>query len=387
MRRLSIERARRTALAAQGFADPLPAGAVTARHLRRALARMKLVQLDAVNVVIRSHYLPFLSRLGPYDRDALDRLTWGSGEMFEYWGHEASLLPVELFPLFRWRMDDNWRHWHQGLTADGKAFVERVRAEVEDRGPLVVKDLEDPGERTGPWWGWRQGKMALEWLFRTGQVTTAGRRNFERQYDLTERVIPDAVRAAPAPEPDEAMRRLLLLAAEASGVGTDADLIDYFRLHAPTARPLLRDLVEEGALVEVEVTGWDRPALLHPEAKTPRRIDRSALLSPFDPVVWCRPRAARLFGFDYRIEIYVPAPKRRHGYYVLPFLLGDELVGRVDVKADRKAGVLRVPAAYVEPDRDHEAVGGAMHERLTELAGWLGLAPPPPPRLVVATTA
>ena len=381
MRRLSISAARRIALGAQGFADPAPRGQVNTRLLRRAIGRMKLLQLDAVNVVIRSHYLPVFSRLGPYDRALLDRLAWGSGEMFEYWAHEASLLPIELYPLLRWRMNEDWYHWGKNMSAKSRAFCEQVYDQVRAEGPLVVKQLHEPGERTGPWWGWRQGKMALEWLFRTGRLTTADRRNFERRYDITERVIPPPVLAVPPPEPHDAMRALLLHAAEALGVGTEADLVDYFRLHGPTARPLVRELAAAGDLLVVEVDGWDKVAYLHPRAKTPRRIDTAALLSPFDPVVWFRPRTRRLFDFTYTIEIYVPAPKRVYGYYVLPFLLGEEIVARVDVKADRKSGVLRVPGAFAEPGHDPATVSAALDEQLASLAGWLELEPPPPVKL------
>lgn len=384
MRRMPAATARRVALAAQGFCDPPPRGRVDARLLRRAIGRMKLLQLDAVNVVVRSHYLPVFSRLGPYERALLDDLAWNRGEMFEYWAHEASLLPVGLHPLFRWRMEANWGHWGERMSAKSRAFVEEVYAQVQERGPLVVGDLDEPGERRGPWWGWREGKSALEFLFRTGRVTTAGRRNFERQYDLPERVLPGPVLEASTPAPAEAMRALLLHAAEALGVGTEGDIVDYFRLHGPTCRPMVRELAATGELVPVEVEGWKDVGYLHPEARVPRRVDAAALLSPFDPVVWCRPRTERLFGFHYRIEIYTPAPKRRFGYYVLPFLLGDELVGRVDVKADRQAGVLRVPAAYVEGGHDPAAVAGPLHEQLAELARWLGLAPPGPVALLPA---
>ncbi|MDQ6649901.1 MAG: winged helix DNA-binding domain-containing protein [Actinomycetota bacterium] len=374
MQELSPARARRIALTAQGFADPRPTGRPDRRHLRRVLGRTGLFQLDSVNVLVRSHYLPLYSRLGPYPRDLLDRAAYADHELFEYWGHEASLLPVELHPLLRWRMAraQTWKRMAQ-VAKERPEFLARVLAQVSDAGPLGVADLVDGGRRGGSWWGWSDGKNALEWLFWTGQVTTAGRRGFERLYDLPERVLPAAVLAAPTPTEEEAHRGLLRVAARALGVATALDLADYFRLKSPLARPRIAELVESGELVPVSVWGWRAPAYLDPGARVPHRVDARALLSPFDSLVWERDRTERLFGFRYRIEIYVPAARRLHGYYVLPFLLGDRLVARVDLKSDRAAGTLLVQAVYAEPGADPAAVASALAVELRSMAGWLGL--------------
>jgi hypothetical protein len=374
LKRLSLAAARRIALAAQGFADPRPAGAVTVRHFRRVLDRMSALQLDSVNVLCRSHYLPVLARLGPYDRSRLDSFLYWSGESFEYLGHEASLTSQELHPLLRWRMTRS--RWRRGVALEQEVpgYVRAVLDEVATDGPLSVKELTDPGQRTGPWWGMSKGKIALEWLYVSGRLAIRERTHtFVTVYDLPDRVIRPDVLAAPAVDDDEAKRQLLLLGARSHGIGTAADIADYFRLAMPVARPLLAELVETGRLEVVEVAGWSEPALLHPAARRPRSISGRALLSPFDPVVWFRPRAERLFGFRYRIEIYVPEPKRVYGYYVLPFLLDGELVGRVDLKADRKAGVLRVRGAYAEPDVEVGRVGEELAAALVEMAAWLGL--------------
>jgi hypothetical protein len=281
----------------------------------------------------------------------------------------ASLVPIEHYPAIRWRMDSTMQH-------PPPASLEAVYQELVDRGPLTASQLEDPGERQGPWWGWNDGKRALEWLFREGRVMAAARPNFERLYDLTERVLPADVLAQPVPEEHEARKQLLLLGAEAHGVGTERDLSDYFRLNMTKSRPALRELVEEGTLVEVAVEGWKERAYRHMAARTPRRIERAALLTPFDPVVWERSRAERLFGFHYRIEIYTPAPKRRYGYYVLPFLLGEHLVARVDLKTDRAARRLLLRGAFLEPGHDPDEVAAALHGQLVSMAGWLGVEPP-----------
>lgn len=382
MDQLSLAQARRAALAAQGFTDRAPGGRVDARHLRRVLGRIKLLQLDAVNVVVRSHYLPLFSRLGPYPRATIDDLAYRRRELFEYWAHEASLLPVDLHPVIRWQMHpERVKLGLQEAARDRQAYVDDVLRQVRDRGPLAVRDLDDPGTRRGPWWGWADGKIALEWLFLVGAVTTAHRRGFERVYDLTERVLPPEVLDLPPLSQHESRRHLLALAGEALGVGTARDLCDYFRLQPARSRDALAELVDGGVLVPVRVEGWKQPAYLHRDARIPRRIGTAALLSPFDPVVWERSRTERLFDFHYRIEIYTPKPKRRFGYYVLPFLLGDRLVGRVDVKADRQAGVLVAHAAYVEPGADPAAVAPALHAELASMAEWLGLEPGPPPGL------
>lgn len=344
------------------------------RHFRRALDRMTVLQLDSVNVVCRSHYLPMLARLGPYDRAKLDTFLYWSGENFEYLSHEASITSQELHPLIRWRMAHS--RWKRGMALEREIpdYIEDVLDEVADRGPLSVKELSDPGKRTGPWWGQSKGKIALEWLYVSGRLAIRERtKMFVTVYDLPDRVIRAEILDRPQMEVSSAQRALLLSAARSHGVGTANDLADYFRLPMPVARPLLAELVDEGELEVVSVDGWGEPALLHPEARRPRAITGRALLSPFDPVVWCRPRAERLFEFRYRIEIYVPEPKRVHGYYVLPFLLDGELVARVDVKADRKAGVLLARGSYLESGTDRDRVASELAAALGEMAHWLDL--------------
>ena len=374
MRTIGLPQARRLALAAQGFAEARPPGAVDVRHFRRAMDRMAVLQLDSVNVVCRSHYLPVLARLGPYQRDRLDRWLWRSGENFEYLAHEASLTPTSRYPLLRHRMRRG--RWKAGLRleAEEPQYLAAVRAEVAERGALSVNELSDPGPRTGPWWGYSKGKLALEWLYVTGRLAIRDRRpSFVTVYDLPERVLPPSVLLDPEPDEIDARRELLRIAARSLGVGTAADLADYFRIPMPEARPLLADLVARGQLEPVRVSGWADPAFVDPAARRPHRVAARALLSPFDPVVWFRPRAERLFGFRYRIEIYVPEPKRVHGYYVLPFLLGDELVARVDLKADRAGSRLLVRAAFVEAGVDTGVVSAELATALVELAGWLDL--------------
>lgn len=373
--KLSANRARRLALGAQGFGVPRPTGRVDRRHVRRVLARVGLIQIDSVNVIVRSQELPLFSRLGPHRRDLLMGMV-EDGELFEYWGHEASLLPIELFPLMRWRMDA------AGAKAAGWAgliilattrpdYVEAVYEEVRERGLMSASELDDPGAKSGPWWGWRHGKQALEYLFWSGRLSARRRTTFERMYDLTERLIPPEWFDAPAPSAADAQKALLVRAADSLGVGTARDLADYYRLKF--TGPLLAELVEEGRLIPAEVEGWGQPAYLHPDAKVPRRIDARALLSPFDSLIWERSRTERLFDFRYRIEIYTPKPKRVFGYYVLPFLLGDELVARVDLKAERAEGALRVRGAFGEPLRVPEEIAAPLADELALLAGWLGL--------------
>ncbi len=374
MRQLSISQARRIALGAQGFSTLRPRGRVDRRHFRRVIDHIGLLQLDSVNVLQRSHYLPMWSRLGPYSTDALDQFTARSGEMFEYWGHEASLLPVELHRLFRWRMEElePWRRV-KDMIGGHPDYVPSVLAEIGERGPLTVSDLSDPGSRTGPWWGHGKGKTALDWLFAKGQITAYRNGNFGRLYDLPEKVIAAEHLNSPTPTKQEAFRELLLRSARHHGVGTATDLADYYRLHKPTARGMLAEIVAAGELEEVAVEGWTHPAYLHPKAKLPRAIKTAALLSPFDPVVWERDRAERLFGFRYRIEIYVPEPDRIYGYYVLPFLMNDRLVARVDLKSDRKNGVLLVKGSYHESDADPAEVAARLAPELEAMCEWLGL--------------
>jgi uncharacterized protein len=375
---LSAAEARRVALAAQGFDRPRVS---TPRAVRATVERLGLVQIDSVNVLERAHYLPLFSRLGPYDRDALDRLAhYAPRRLFEYWGHEASLIPVTTQPLLRWRMERAFRDAWGGMrriAEERPELVEQVLAEVRDRGPIPASAVEEGPRRKGPWWDWSDVKRAFEFLFWSGRITSARRRGFVRQYDLPERVLPREVLAAPTPPVEEAQRGLLRIAARAMGVATESDLRDYFRLPAKDAAPRVAELVEAGDLVALRVEGWRQTAYLHREARVPRAIDARCLIGPFDSLIWERPRVERLFGFRYRIEIYVPAPQRVHGYYVLPLLLGDRLVARVDLKSDRQAGVLRVQAAHLEPSAPQHA-HEALREELELLAGWLGLAQPGP---------
>ncbi|MBK9089712.1 MAG: YcaQ family DNA glycosylase [Holophagales bacterium] len=376
---LSLDAARRVALRAQGFGRPRPTRDVTGTDVVRTTRAVGVLQLDSVNVLVRSHYLPVFSRLGPYARDLLDQAAYSSRRrLFEYWGHAASLIPVELQPLFRWRMERARRGegcWGS-LDRFGReraTFCSGVLAEIRDRGPLGISELAAGGARKAGWWEWSEGKLALEWLFWTGQVSTHSRRHFERVYDLTERVLPRAVIEAPTPPPAEAQRQLLRIAVTALGVATERDLADYFRLPAADARARIAELVESGELVSAAVEGWDRPAFLDPRARAPRRVEARALLSPFDSLVWERGRAERLFGFRYRLEIYTPSHRRLHGYYVLPFLLGDRLVGRVDLKADRARGALRVVRAHCEPWAEEASVAGPLRDEIRALGGWLDL--------------
>jgi uncharacterized protein len=376
---MSVRDARRVALAAQGFTDPRPPGRVDRRHFRRVLDRLATVQLDSVNVVARSHELVFFSRLGAYDRDALSRWLWQSREVFEYWGHEASLHPVVRYPLMRWRMAGahQWGGVRRSVQ-DSPELVTAALAEITERGPLPIGEMDvnrEAPRREGSWWGWGDGKRVVEHLFYTGQVTAVRRNGFTRYYMLPSQWLPADVLATEPPPADEARRELLLVAAAAHGIGTARDLADYYRLNVPAARPLVAELAAEGALVPVRVEGWSEPAYLHPEARMPRRRLRArALLSPFDSLIWERARTERLWDMRYRIEIYVPEPKRVHGYYVLPFLLDEALVARVDLKADRQAGVLRVRSAWAEPTvADRDRVCAELAAELAAMALWLGL--------------
>ncbi|MGV3758264.1 MAG: winged helix-turn-helix domain-containing protein, partial [Actinomycetota bacterium] len=379
---LRLDEARRIALHAQGFADPRPTGRVDRRHLRRVLDRVGVVQIDSVNVLTRSHELPFLARLGPYPRDVLSRWLWGSGEVFEYWAHEASLLPVALHPLLRWRMAEDHAWGGPSTTAaERPELVAALLEAVRERGPVTLSELEHLGDdikrpppRPGAMWNWTPAKKAVEHLFWQGAVSAVRNpQSFGRHYVLPERVLPPAVLAAPTPAEDDARKALLLQAARSHGVGTARCLADYHRINIRVARRLLDELTEDGALRRVEVQGWRQPAFLHPAARLPRQVPASALLSPFDSLVWERDRVEALFGFRYRIEIYVPAAKRVHGYYVLPFLHDGRLVARLDLKADRAAGTLRVRGSYAEPtfDVDHDLP--PLVDRLHELAGFLEL--------------
>ena len=372
---ISTDEARRIALAAQGFADARPSGRVDIRSLRRVIGDIGLLQIDSVNVLVRSHYMPLFSRLGAYPMALLDDAVYKRRELFEAWAHVASLVPVECYPLLRHQMDlptPQWKHFRTWVTAN-KEYCDAVLEEVRDRGPLTAKDLDDPGKRRGTWWMRSKGKTALEWHFRCGVLMASDRPNFERVYDVTERVLPaDVLAMKPVPE-REAQREFLMRAARSHGVGTARDLADYYRLPIVRSKELLRELAAEGALREVSVEGWKEPAYLHPEAQAPRAIRGRALLTPFDPVVWERDRAVRLFDFDYKIEIYVPEKKRKYGYYVLPFMLDGELVGRVDLKADRKAGKLHAKCVFVEEGQDERRVAGELADELRLMADWLEL--------------
>ncbi len=374
---ISPAAARRIALAAQGFGRTPPA-APGRRHVRDLVRKLGVVQIDSVNVVARTHYLPGFSRLGPYPREALEAEAWGRRRgLFEYWGHEASLLPVESQPLLRWRMararagEGIWG----GVARFGRerrAYIDEVLKEIERRGPVTGGDFAE-GPRGAPgWWSWSDGKRALEWLFWAGLITTKTRRGFERVYDLTERALPRAVVEAPTPDEADAQRELVRIAARALGVATEADLRDYFRLPLADARARIAELGEAGELAPVQVRDWGRSAWLWPAARRPRKVRVDALLSPFDNLIWTRDRTERLFGTRVRLEIYTPAHKRTHGYYVLPFLEDEAITARVDLKADRQAGVLRVQAAWREPDATPETPARLAGE-LRRLAAWLRL--------------
>lgn len=375
---LSLKAARRIALTAQGFGRTRPTDQATARDLQRAIGRTGLLQIDSVNVLARAHYLPLFSRLGPYPRTLLDQAAWGKPRrLFEYWAHEASLLPLALQPLLRWRMaraergEGVWGHL-RSFAGERRAEADAILRRIGDEGPLAASDLGAP-KGAGGWWGWSEAKRAVEWLFWSGQLTTATRRSsFERVYDLPERVLPPDILAAPTPAPEDAHRELLRISARALGVATASDLRDYFRLKPADAAPRLRELVEAGLLLPARVEGWTQPAYLDPAAVASRRLQPHALLAPFDPLIWDRARTERLFGVRVRLEIYTPAHKRTLGYYVLPFLMGEQIVARVDLKADRAAGSLKVLAAHGEANMPPGAPI-ALAEELTAMAGWLGL--------------
>lgn len=372
---VSAASSRRIALAAQGFARPRPA-AVGKRQLNALIGRIGLLQLDSVNVFERSHYLPVFARLGAYDKAALDALTFArGGDYVEYWAHEAAVIPVETWPLLRWRM----QHYRDKHVADLSAWahangpmIDWLKAELAEKGPMPASAIEhDANKRSGPWWGWSDVKIGLEVLFRWGELASAGRTRFERNYALPEQVLPASVIEKSVPRA-EAQRELVRHAAVAHGIGTAGDFADYFRMGRADTMAAVQSLAEEGVLLPVSVEGWKQPAWLHRDARVPRRVEAAALLSPFDPVVWDRKRAERLFGFHYRIEIYTPAPQRVFGYYSLPILLGERVVGRIDLKNDRQAGVLRVQSAWheegVSPD-----IAAQVAPLVRAAAEWQGL--------------
>lgn len=382
---LSAAQARRIAVAAQGFHEPKPQAAVTRAHLRRLISRIQVLQLDSVSVAVRAHYAPVFSRLGPYDRDVLDRAAWAHSTrsprlLVEYWAHEAALMAVDDWPLMRWRMGQ-YRHgrWGTHIVKANPKLADRIVAAVDELGPSTAGQIEAhlstaPRGPRGDWWGSRSDtKWVAEALFAAGTLTTATRVGFARHYDLAEKVLPAEVVARQVDE-SEAVRELVLRAAGALGVATEPDLRDYFRLAPSQSKPAVAQLVADGELEQVNVDGWPVPAYLSVGQTIPRQNRGTALLCPFDPLIFFRPRVERLFGFHYRIEIYTPAGKRQYGYYVWPFLLDGELVGRVDLKADRSADTLHVLGAFVEEGQAPARVAEALAPELQTMAGWLGLA-------------
>ncbi len=385
--RLSADAARRVAVAAQGFAEAKPAGVVSRSHLRRLISRIQVLQLDSVSVCVRAHYAPVFSRLGPYDRAVLEQAAWNHSArsprlLVEYWAHEAALMSVDDWPLLRWRMRE-YTHgrWGTEIVRKNAKLAEDVVAAVAELGPATAGQIEahleaEPRGRKGPWWDRSDTKWVAEALWSSGVLTTSTRVGFARHYDLTERVLPPEVLARDMDD-DEALRQLVLRSATALGVGTETDIRDYFRLGAKQAKPAIAELVATGELEEVEVDGWTAPAYLHAGQTIPRRDRGTALLCPFDPLIFFRPRVERLFDFHYRIEIYTPAAKRQFGYYVWPFLLDGRLVGRVDLKAERTRSdgstALHVVGAFTEPGESPAHVAAALAVELRSMATWLGL--------------
>jgi uncharacterized protein YcaQ len=374
----SLTEARRIAIAAQAL-DAVRRGPNGRASLLKTVDRLGVLQIDAVNVLARAHYVPLFSRHGPYDPKHLDAAAYGEPRaLFEYWGHQASLLPMTLQPLFRWRMAraQSLEQIYAGLARfvrERRAYVDSVLAEVAARGPLRAGDLASSTPRKSGWWGWSDGKRALEWLFWAGLVTTRARKNFERVYDLTERVLSPEILATPTPLLADAHRELVAISVRALGIATDDDLADYFRLRLGDVRPRIAELVEAKALVPVRIEGIDKPAYLAAGTKVPRAVTGRAILSPFDPLVWHRARTHRLFDFHYRIEIYTPEHLRKHGYYVLPFLDGETLAARVDLKAAREASTLLVQSAHLEPGSALKPTASSLAAELRDVATWLGL--------------
>lgn len=380
-RRLSAAQARRIAVAAQGFTEPRPGGEITRAHLKRLISRIQVLQLDSVSVAVRAHYAPVFSRLGPYDRYVLDRAAWGprsSRLLAEYWAHEAALMAVEDWPLLRWRMRQySHGRWGTHIVKANPRLADEIVAAIAELGPSTAGQIEahlaaEPRRKKGTWWTRSDTKWVAEALFSAGVLTTATRVGFARHYDLVERVLPAAVLAREVDD-DEAIRELTLRAATALGVGTEADIRDYFRLSAQQVKPAIAALVATGDIEPVDVDGWSAPAYLRAGRTVPRADRGTALLCPFDPLIFFRPRVERLFEFHYRIEIYTPAAKRQYGYYVWPLLMDGRLVARVDLKADRAADSLRVLGAFGEPDVPRARVAAALVGELESMASWLGL--------------
>ncbi len=375
---LSIADARRIALAAQGFDTARPETKATQRQVDALISRLGVIQIDSVNVLVRSQELPLFARLGNHDRNAIPKATEAQ-KLFEYWGHEAAHLPVDLHPLFRWKMNaartGKVTHW--GLTGfydENKAFVKRTLKHVTTNGPTTSRELSTRTEKKGTWWDWDEAKVALEYLFLTGQLMSRGRgTDFARIYDTPERVLPQRVLDAPTPSEQDARKALLVRSAIAQGVATASDLADYYRQKPVVVKPLIAELVEEGELRTVAVDGWTEKAFVHRNAKLPKQLHATALLSPFDSLVWCRPRNERLFNFHYRIEIYTPKEKRKFGYYVLPFMMNGEMAGRVDMKADRAANTLLAHSVHTEKGVKRASINEALNSELLAMATWLQL--------------
>ncbi len=375
---LTIVEARSLALAAQGFDKPRSKSKSSTADAVALIKKLGVIQIDSVNVLVRSQELPLFARLGDHDRNAISKAL-SQSKIFEYWGHEAALLPVEIQPLFRWKMNaartGKIKHW--GLTsfyADNKAFVKRILKHVETNGPVTARELSTRTTKKSSWWDWDEAKTALEYLFLTGQLMSCGRgSDFARIYDVTERVLPSKILNTPTPTENEARKQLLVRAAKAQGVATLTDLADYYRQKAAVIKPLVNELVEQGELREVKVDTWVEKAFVHRSAKPPKKLYATALLSPFDSLVWCRPRNERLFDFHYRIEIYTPKEKRKFGYYVLPFMMNGELVGRVDLKADRANAKLLVQSVHTEKGIKRASINGTLTNELRALANWLQL--------------
>ena len=375
---LKIVEARSLALAAQGFDKPRTKSKSSTSDVVALFKKLGVVQIDSVNVLVRSQELPLFSRLGDHDRNAISKAT-ESQKIFEYWGHEAAHLPVELHPVFRWKMNaartGKVKHW--GLTSfydDNKVFVKRMLKHVETNGAVTARELSTRTKKKGTWWDWDESKTALEYLFLTGQLMSRGRgTDFARIYDTPERVLPKKVLNAPTPTEHDARKQLLVRSAIAQGVATAGDLADYYRQKPAAVRPLIAELLEEGELRAVSVDGWTEKAFVHRSAKLPKKLHATALLSPFDSLVWCRPRNERLFNFHYRIEIYTPKEKRKFGYYVLPFMMNGQMVGRVDLKADRANSKLLVQSVHTEKGVKRSTINEALDNELLAMASWLQL--------------
>ena len=375
---LSIKDARALALAAQGFDSPRSKTKSTTADAIALIKKLGVIQIDSVNVLVRSQELPLFSRLGDHDRNAIPKAT-SQGKIFEYWGHEAAHLPVELHPMFRFKMhaarSGKLKHW--GLTsfyAENKAFVKRILKYVEVNGSVTARELSTRTTKKSSWWDWDEAKTALEYLFLTGELMSCGRgSDFARVYDIPERVLPRKILQMPTPNETEARKDLLVRAMRAQGVATMRDLADYYRQKPAVVKPLVSQLVEQGVLREVSVDGWQDKAYVHRNAQLPKRLFATALLSPFDSLVWCRPRNERLFNFHYRIEIYTPQAKRKFGYYVLPFMVNGEMVGRVDLKADRANSKLLVQSVHTEKRIKRAAINVTLGKELSLIAKFLNL--------------